>query len=352
MKKSDDLIMIISDFEYGGAQKVLLTLIKLFEKKKIKLIVIGKAKDLSKYKNISLVKLNLSKKSCGFFDALFNNFKIIKKIRYHIKKSNSKNLISFIYETNILSIISSINLNKRIIIAERNNPYYQKKGLIWNFLRLLIYPIADIIVVNSFFSFDYFNKFINVKKIKYIENPLVFKKNKLEKKKKYIFVASSLTKQKSIDTLIMAFAIFQQKNFDWKLIIAGEGPEENKLKVLASKLKIENKVEWLGFRKNIDSYFKKSSIFCLPSSYEGMSNSLLEALSYNLPCVVSNSVIHNNDPLSEFVLTFKKNNYLDLSSKLIDLEKNKVFNKNRFTEYAKEKLNEKVVKKKWEDLCF
>ncbi len=351
MKNCDDLIMIISDFENGGAQKVLSTLIKLFDRTRIKLIVIGNSKDLSKNKNISLVKLNLMKESNSFFDGIYNNFKIIKKVRYHLKKSNSKTIISFIYETNILSLISSINLRKKIIIAERNNPYHQKRSIIWNFLRLLIYPLADVIVVNSFFSFDYFKKFIDVKKIRYIENPLILKKNRLEKKKKYIFVASSLTKQKSINTLIMAFSIFQQRNSDWELLIAGEGPEEVKLKELATNLKIENKVNWLGFRKKIDSYYRVSSIFCLPSSYEGMSNSLLEALSYNLPCVVSNSVIHENDPLKEFVTTFKKNNHIDLSSKLINIERKETFNKNRFIDYAKEKLNVKVIKKRWKDLC-
>ena len=102
------------------------------------------------YKNVSLIKLNLQKQTNGIFDAIKNNIKIIFKIRNNIKKISSKNIISFIYETNILTVISCINLKKNIIVSERNNPYHQKNKMIWNLLRLMVYPLANFIVVNSF----------------------------------------------------------------------------------------------------------------------------------------------------------------------------------------------------------
>ena len=86
---------------------------------------------------------------------------------------------------------------------------------------------------------------MNTKKLKYIENPINIKKISVKKNK--IFIASSLTKKKSLDTIIKAFALFLKKNKDWRLIIAGEGPEENYLKMLANKLEISSNIDWLGF---------------------------------------------------------------------------------------------------------
>ena len=48
--------------------------------------------------------------------------------------------------------------------------------MIWNLLRLMVYPLANFIVVNSFFAYDYFKRFVNTKKLKYIENPINIKK--------------------------------------------------------------------------------------------------------------------------------------------------------------------------------
>ena len=351
MKHFNDLTLIISDFESGGTQKIISCLISIFKDKKITLIVLGKTRDMRTYKNVSLIKLNLQKQTNGIFDAIKNNIKIIFKIRNNIKKISSKNIISFIYETNILTVISCINLKKNIIVSERNNPYHQKNKMIWNLLRLMVYPLANFIVVNSFFAYDYFKRFVNTKKLKYIENPINIKK-KISVKKNKIFIASSLTKKKSLDTIIKAFALFLKKNKDWRLIIAGKGPEENYLKMLANKLEISSNIDWLGFKKNLIPFYSTSKIFCLPSIFEGMSNSLLEALSFNLKCIVSDSIIHKEDPLKDFVTTFKQNDHIDLYKKLIEIKISNTKKESKFLDYAFNQLNFRIIRKKWEDLCI
>ena len=81
--------------------------------------------------------------------------------------------------------------------------------MIWNLLRLMVYPLANFIVVNSFFAYDYF-EICEYQKLKYIENPINIKK-KISVKKNKIFIASSLTKKKSLDTIIKVFALFLKK---------------------------------------------------------------------------------------------------------------------------------------------
>ena len=144
--------------------------------------------------------------------------------------------------------------------------------------------------------------------------------------------------------------MFVRKNEDWRLLIVGKGPEEANLKSLAKNENLKDKINWLGFKKNPEKIFSSSTIFCLPSNFEGMSNSLLEGLSYNLNCLVSDSVIHHKDPLKHFVTTFKRNDHKDLFNKLNKLKDYKLRSKITFTEFAKKNLNTQVIKKKWEDL--
>lgn len=77
-----------------------------------------------------------------------------------------------------------------------------------------------------------------------------------------------------------------QKNMQLTLI--GKGPEKERLKILAEKLKLENSsvhfVEWLN-RDELDRYFSESSTFIFPS-HEGAGMVIPEALSFGLPVVV------------------------------------------------------------------
>ena len=63
--------------------------------------------------------------------------------------------------------------------------------------------------------------------------------------------------------------------------------------------------------ENIFDYYKKSKIFVLSSRYEGMPNALLEAISYNIPTIISDSV---KAPLfflkdNHSCINFKKSKY-------------------------------------------
>lgn len=74
------------------------------------------------------------------------------------------------------------------------------------------------------------------------------------------------------------------------LQIVGDGPEEEKLKELASKLKIEERVEFLGKLKHDEllEQMQKSDVFVLNTKYEGLAHVILEALAVGLPVVTTN----------------------------------------------------------------
>lgn len=90
---------------------------------------------------------------------------------------------------------------------------------------------------------------------------------------------------KNYDMAIRMMA--QLRDLDFEYWIAGLGDEECALKALAQELGIESKVKFLGFVENIPDLLRRSSVFLMPSRWEGFGLSAVEAMNAGLPCVVS-----------------------------------------------------------------
>lgn len=100
-----------------------------------------------------------------------------------------------------------------------------------------------------------------------------------------LLCVARLTPRKRIKDIIKALEGVKKT----KLVIIGEGPQENKLKKLAYKLDIEDKVEFLGYipHQNLPERYQQADIFVMPSLNEGMSNTILEAISSGLPVITT-----------------------------------------------------------------
>ena len=95
-------------------------------------------------------------------------------------------------------------------------------------------------------------------------------------------------KVKNHKTLIRAFARFAEKKESTRLQLLGEGELLDEMKDYAEKLKVADKVEFLGLQSNVYPYLNKADVFCLPSEYEGVPMTLIEAMGTGLPIVASN----------------------------------------------------------------
>ena len=83
----------------------------------------------------------------------------------------------------------------------------------------------------------------------------------------------------------------QMANLDPTLefVIAGDGPEEPRLRTLARELGLSDRVRFLGHREDVYDVFRSLDVFALCSDHEGLPRSLLEALYLGVP-VVARSV--------------------------------------------------------------
>ncbi len=123
---------------------------------------------------------------------------------------------------------------------------------------------------------------IDIEKIREMSNEKVY----FKKDKPTIFSMGRLIYSKGFDILFNAFKKVTE-NVDCKLFILGDGPERKKLEKLRNTLKLNEKIFFLGFHHNPFKYLKYADLFCIATRYEGLCNSIIEAMSLGLPIVAT-----------------------------------------------------------------
>lgn len=97
---------------------------------------------------------------------------------------------------------------------------------------------------------------------------------------------------KRVHLLVEAMPIVHSIFPESQLVIVGDGDQQGYLQGLVGKLSLDECVRFLGWvpHSQLPQLFRISSCFCLPSYWEGLSKSLLEAMSAMVPVVASENL--------------------------------------------------------------
>ncbi len=159
--------------------------------------------------------------------------------------------------------------------------------LVEGFILTKILYSAQITVSRDFMKIKNVNK-----KIYYIPNGIdkFYLTSPKVKRKNQILCVARLHSQKNLINLIQAFRTVINDYPDYKLVIAGKGPQREALKGLIKDLKLKNSAHLIGEadKTQLKNFYLSSKLFVLTSTYEGQPLSLLEALASRLPIVASN----------------------------------------------------------------
>lgn len=99
-----------------------------------------------------------------------------------------------------------------------------------------------------------------------------------------------LVPQKGIYYLIKALAILKNHFLlTPRLVIAGDGPLRRALEKKGAKLGVADQIEWVGAIKDPLEYYKKFGVFILPSLWEGLPLTMLEAMASGLPLITTDT---------------------------------------------------------------
>ena len=102
-----------------------------------------------------------------------------------------------------------------------------------------------------------------------------------------IVTSCRLEPQKNLDLLINSFAEIASQYPTHMLYIYGEGTERSRLEMKALELGLTDRIVFPGYSNHIFEDILHAALFVLPSNYEGISNSMLEAIALGVPTIAT-----------------------------------------------------------------
>lgn len=187
----------------------------------------------------------------------------------------------------------------RIHHVARRDAFLVKSGIInpiATFIMEEFFRLANgkHLIVDSQSTLNRVIKLIKRPKSLHIINPGVSKlKRKIEETSKRldsVFCICRMAKSKGIKYLLQGWQIVEKKNQKAKLIIAGEGPNESKYRIMAKTLGLKRCLI-LGYieEERKEQLLRECSIYVLPTLIEGLPISLLEAMKFGLAIVTTDT---------------------------------------------------------------
>jgi len=250
--------------------------------------------------------LNIKTTSLSVYDKVnieeFNNIEFKNFNKNKLK--SSVYLLKNIYKIEEL-VVSHINLMPIVIVSKILNPklniYIAIYGVeVWkNFSALYRFFFKKISFLSiSSYTTDVFIEFNALKKnnIHYLPPSVNLDlssniKNPYDNKNFNILSLSRLHEAdsyKGIDSMIKTIPLLLNRIPNIKFTIVGSGNDKERLMQLSQEMGVENYIDFKGFVKGTESYYKYCDMFCLPSKGEGFGIVYLEAMKYKRPCIACN----------------------------------------------------------------
>jgi GalNAc-alpha-(1->4)-GalNAc-alpha-(1->3)-diNAcBac-PP-undecaprenol alpha-1,4-N-acetyl-D-galactosaminyltransferase len=233
---------------------------------------------------------------------LFYTIKTLAYLRRTLKQINPDSVLSFGEYWNNFLLLSTIGLKYPAFVSDRSQP---GKSLGWfhEALRHYLYCRAKGLIMQTEKAKEIFLSKNTHSNIAVIGNPIrSFNDEKsFRKKEKNVLMVGRLIKTKHQDMLIEMFAKVSPP--DWKLLLVGyDHLKQNnleRLKELAKKLNVDQRVIFIGKMDNVEEIYLKCSIFAFTSSSEGFPNVIGEAMEAGLPVIAYDCVAGPSEMITD-----------------------------------------------------
>jgi glycosyltransferase involved in cell wall biosynthesis len=108
-----------------------------------------------------------------------------------------------------------------------------------------------------------------------------------------VLVAQRLEAEKSTEVALRSWERSKLRSHGWRLLIAGRGTEEGRLRALAMELQVEDSVEFLGFVADVDALFERTGAFLATAPAEPFGLSVVEAMARATPVIATAGGAHS-----------------------------------------------------------
>ncbi len=279
------LLMITPILGQGGTEIYILNLAEFLKEKDINPIVMsdgGVRENEISNKNLKYIKVK-----CLHKRSPINIFKAIYHIAHVVIRENIQLIhASSIYTTIVSKIVTVILLKPyiKVLITLHGGPNRNIEKTSAKLLNIF----ADKVVALSEVAKEKLIKFgLRSEKIKVIYNGIKpLKKTTKETTDKIVVgTCGRLTEQKGHKFLIEAISKIEVPGV--QCLIAGDGELRNELQKQVNELGVSERVKLLGFRNDIAGLLNSMDVFVLPSLWEQLPISILEAMSLGKPIIAT-----------------------------------------------------------------
>lgn len=301
------ILLFMPNFCHGGAEGVMVQVANHLSELQfdVSIAVADKSGPLVERLNQNINVIDFAVRNYWF--SFFGLFQILRAGKFDV-------IFSTIKECNLISILATkLSLSSaKVVVREANTVSQQLEyevklhQKIKNWLILKLYKFSDTVIVLSKSMRD--DLLICVpgldrEKIRIIPNPIDFDgvsrlslepveddENRFFREGRPTFICvGRIFPQKNYFFLIRALHKYKLLGYDFDLLIVGDGIERQKLEAEIVRLGLVDNCHLLGYKSNPFKYMKLSDAFILPSKYEGMSNSLIQACYLNVPSLVADN---------------------------------------------------------------
>lgn len=275
-----DIIFVSNALANGGAARVISILAKAFSEQGSKVGVVAYSPFPGEYP----LPENIAKEYGPKGNSGISKVRRIAWLRSVPRRNPDAVIVAFEYFVNMQTLIACAGLPNKVVVSERNDPARVGSGFPKGWLRERLYRRADLLVCQTDEAASYFSS--KVRKC-VILNPL---KDGLPApytgvRRKAVVTFCRLERQKNLPMLIRAFARFHEEYPDYTLEIYGDGKERETLISMIDDLGLSDVAKIYPGRPDVHDVVRDASMFVLPSDYEGLSNSMLEAMAIGLPVI-------------------------------------------------------------------
>lgn len=219
------------------------------------------------------------------------NYDSVTWLKKYFKKHKNSSAVAFLYDSIFLTLLAK-NKTNRVIISERGDPAQSSGSKTVDAFMKKEFPKADAVVFQSPDAQKWYVENTPVKGT-VIFNPI--KPDLPEpyegERNKRIVNFCRISAQKNLIMLVDAFAEFHKDFPDYELDIIGDpvgNDVDGYIDSVNEHIKHHNCEKYIHImpsRSDIHSVIKNYAMFVSSSDFEGMSNSMLEAMAMGLPCV-------------------------------------------------------------------
>lgn len=222
------------------------------------------------------------KRFCILQEHLIKDIFVLRKL---LKSKKIDIAIGMGIYSNFCVCLANFGLKTKMVISERNSPLHDHLSKKSKLLRFLVYRNADAYVFQTQEAKNFYSKSIQ-KRGCVIHNPIrPDLPIKTDMNRKEIVAVGRLMPQKNYEMLLHAIKKVHDRHSEFTLRIFGEGRSLNDLERLVSNIGLKDIVKFEGFTLDVHEQIKDSAIYVMSSDFEGMPNSLMEAMAMGFPVI-------------------------------------------------------------------